>query len=281
MAQSRNVIITGGSSGLGLALAEALLRRGDHVLLLARDAAKLAAAITGLREKNPHAQVDFIASDVSGAQIEADIARAVQTLGGLDLLINSAGILREGYFEHLTEDDFRRTLDINFFGAVRVIRAALPWLRQSRGKIINISSVAGLTGVFGYAAYCSSKYALLGFSETLRAELKPQGIRVQVVCPPEFDSPMVDALDQGRTPENQAHALTIPKLDLPTVVNAIVAGLDRAQFIIIPGVQTRLMTFGLQHFPGISRWVSDLRIRASYRGPTHQPKPVQKSGSGA
>ena len=268
MTNPRRVLITGGSSGLGLALATPFLRQGDYVTLLARDPLKLAAAVDQLNKQVPGGRVGIQVSDVSGPNIEMDINRVVEAMGGLDLLINSAGILREGYIEKLTEQDYRQTLDINFFGAVRATRAALPHLKKSgRGHIVNIASVAALTGVFGYSAYCSSKYALLGFSESLRAEMKPQGIKVQVVCPPEFDSPMVDALDQSRTPENQAHAQTIPKLDVDTVVDGVIAGLGLGTFLIIPGAQTRLMTFGIRHFPGISRWVSDRSIRNAYRGP--------------
>ncbi|MCC2637598.1 MAG: Short-chain dehydrogenase/reductase [Moraxellaceae bacterium] len=264
----RKVILTGGSSGLGLALAEPLLRRGDHVTLVARDPVKLAEAVHHLMGKVPGAKIDVLSLDVSGAEVEAGLATAVARMGGLDLLINSAGILREGYFEKLTEQDYRQTFDINYFGTLRTIRAALPFLKQSgRGQIVNIASMAALTGVFGYTAYCSSKYALLGFSDALRAEMKPQGIKVQVVCPPEFDSPMVDALDQTRTPENQAHTLAIPKLGVSTVVDAIMAGLDKSPFLIVPGAQTRLMAFGIRCFPGFSRWVADHRIQAAYRGP--------------
>jgi len=265
---TRKVILTGGSSGLGLALAEPLLRRGDHVTLVARDPVKLAAAANQLRAKIPDAKVAVLSLDVSSADVTTGLANAVSAMGGIDLLINSAGILREGYVEKLTEQDYRQTFEINYFGTLRMIRAALPHLKASgRGQIINIASVAALTGVFGYSAYCSSKYALLGLSEVLRFELKPQGVKVQVVCPPEFDSPMVDALDETRTPENQAHTLTIPKLSVTAVVDSIMAGLDSSTFIIVPGSQTRLMTFGIRCFPGISRWVADRRIHATYRGP--------------
>ena len=268
MSTSRKVIITGGSSGLGLALAASLLRHGDHVTLVARDRVKLSAAAQQLSSLVPGARVGQLAMDVSGTDVETGIARAVADMGGLDLLINSAGILREGYIEQLTEQDYRQTFDINYFGSLRMIRAALPYLKaSSRGHIVNIASVAALTGVFGYTAYCSSKYALLGLSEALRAELKPRGIKVQIVCPPEFDSPMVDALDQTRTPENKAHTLTIPKLGVETVVEDVVAGMEQNRFLIIPGKQTRLMALGIRHFPAITRWVADRRIHAVYEGP--------------
>lgn len=107
MSDQRRVLITGGSSGLGLALAVPLLRRGDHVTLLARDPVKLEVAAASLREQVPGARVGTLASDVSGPGIATDVDRAVASMGGLDLLINSAGILREGYIESLTEQDYR------------------------------------------------------------------------------------------------------------------------------------------------------------------------------
>ncbi|MGH8492253.1 MAG: SDR family NAD(P)-dependent oxidoreductase [Moraxellaceae bacterium] len=268
MSKPRNIILTGGSSGLGLALALPLLRRGDRLTLIARDPAKLDAAVAQLRAQVAGAYVEAMSLDVSGPDIEAGIANAVKAMGGLDMLINCAGILREGYVETLTEQDYRQTMDINFFGTLRTVRAALPYLKQSRhGHIVNVASVAALTGVFGYTAYCSSKYALLGFSEALRAELAPQGITVQVACPPEFDSPMVDALDATRTPENQAHTLTIPKMSIEGIVEALMAGMESSNFLIVPGAQTRLMALGIRHFPAISRWVADRRIRSVYQGP--------------
>ncbi len=268
MNRSRKVIITGASSGLGLALAEALLRRGDHVTLVARDRDKLAAVCVRLRQQLAGARLEQLPLDVSAAELEKTVASAVAAMAGIDLLINCAGILREGYVEQLSEQDYRQTFDINYFGALRMIRATLPDLKASRqGQIVNIASVAALTGVFGYSAYCSSKYALLGLSEALRAELKPQGVKVQIVCPPEFDSPMVDALDQTRTPENKAHTLSIPKLTLAAVVEDVVAGMEQNYFMIIPGRKTRLMVLGIRHFPALSRWLADHRIHEVYQGP--------------
>jgi 3-dehydrosphinganine reductase len=265
----RNVLITGGSSGLGLELARAMVQRGRRVVLWARNQERLDEAAKLVRSSAPQAWVQTFAVDVRDtAALKQVMAESVQAMGGLDLLINSAGILREGHFEYLDDAVHREVMEINHFGVLNCVRAALPYLKQSSSaRILNVASVASLTGVFGYSAYCASKHALLGASDCLRAELRPQGICVQVACPSEFDSPMVDAIDQGRSPENRAHALTIPKVGVDVVARDILRGLETNDFMLIPGWQTRWMAKAIRHFPGISRWLGDQRIRSVYRKP--------------
>ena len=270
MASHRNIVITGGSSGLGLALAHACVQRGDRVALLARDLAKLDNAAAEIRALKPDATVLVSAVDVQNpASLHDAFEMIVKTLGCIDVLINSAGILREGYFENLSLRVHREVMDINYFGTLNAIQAALPQLKRSkRPRIVNIVSVAGLTGVFGYSAYCASKHALVGLSEVLHYELAPQGITVQLICPPEFDSPMVDALDQSRTPENREHTLTIPKVSVEVIVADVMHAMDRSHFLTVPGRMAHLVSLGLRHFPRISRLIGDQRVRKSYVGPT-------------
>lgn len=265
----RKIVITGGSSGLGLALAKALAARGDAVGLLARDAGRLERAAAEIVHAVPGAKVATIATDVQdGAALEQAFVTLAGSLGGIDVLVNSAGIMREGYFEQLSVADHRAVMDINYFGTLHAIRAALPHLRRSSmPRIVNIASVAGLTGVFGYTAYCAAKHALVGLSEALRYELTPQGITVQVVCPGEFDSPLVDALDEHRTPENREHTLTIPKVGVDVIVRAVVRGMESRRFLVVPGRLARLSAFGLRHFPALGRAVGDARVRRAYVGP--------------
>lgn len=124
-----------------------------------------------------------------------------------------------------------------------------------------------MTGVFGYSAYCAAKHALVGLSEVLRYELAPQGIVVQLVCPPEFDSPMVDELDRTRTPENREHTLTIPKVAVEVIVAEVLRALDHRQFLTVPGRLARLTSLGLRHFLALSRFIGDTRVRKAYVGP--------------
>lgn len=266
MFNAKHIVITGGSSGLGLELAHRLAAEGARLTLIARDPQKLEQAASDVRRRMPTAQVNVQAVDVCDEQ--ATLAAMQQIAGqhqGIDMLINSAGILREGYFEQLPMADFRDVMEINYFGLLNSTRAALPFLRQSHGRLVNIASMAGLTGAFGYTQYCASKHALVGLSEVLRYELKPQGIQVHLVCPGEFDSPMVDAVDQYRTAENRAHVQTIPKTGVQVIATDTLAGIRAGKFMIIPGRTTRLAAWVVRHFPQLNRWVGDRIIARARR----------------
>jgi 3-dehydrosphinganine reductase len=201
-------------------------------------------------------------SDVSVIESVTDAFRKiVKEVGPPDILINSAGILREGYFDKLSVETFREVIETNYFGVLNSIKAALSFIIKQRGRIVNIASVAGLMGVFGYTTYCSSKFALVGLTESLRYEMKPLGVRVHLVCPSEFASPMTQNLNDTRTPENKAHTLTIPEYDVDTMVKDTIKGIEKGKFLIVPGTLCRLTIFGARHFPSITRFVSDFRIR--------------------
>ena len=259
MFNGKNVVITGGSSGLGLELAKNLAVRGAIVTLIARNREKLEAAKTEIMKTGGKANT--FSADVSKIEsITETFKKIVAEVGPPDILINSAGILREGYFDQLSVETFREVIETNYFGVLNSIKAALPYIIKQKGRIVNIASVAGLMGVFGYATYCSSKFALVGLTESLRYEMKPLGVKVHLVCPSEFASPMTEHLNDTRTPENKAHTLTIPEYDIDTMVRDTVKGIEKGKFLIVPGTLCRLTILGARHFPVISRFVSDLRI---------------------
>jgi 3-dehydrosphinganine reductase len=161
-----HVVVTGGSSGLGLELAHRLADEGARITLVARDARKLAAAAADLRDRRPSACVGVESLDVSDEEATPrSMQRIAEANGGIDVLINSAGILREGRFDELPARAFRDVMNVNYFGIVNATRAALPHLLASRGRLVNIASMAGLTGVFGYTPYCGAKHALVGLTE--------------------------------------------------------------------------------------------------------------------
>ena len=257
----QHIVITGGSSGLGLELASQLAAKGARLTLIARNLAKLEQAASDLRQQVPGTRVAVQAVDVCDEQAISGVMQQIAQQGqGIDMLINSAGILREGYFEKAPLADFREVMEINYFGLLNATRAALPYLEQSRGRLVNIASMAGLTGAFGYTAYCASKHALVGLSEALRYELQPKGIRVHLVCPGEFDSPMVDELDKARTPENRAHAQIIPKAGVEPIARDTLAGIRTGQFLIIPTLPARLTALGIRLMPRLVRWLGDRTI---------------------
>jgi 3-dehydrosphinganine reductase len=260
MFKGKNVVITGGSSGLGLALAKRFAAEGAVVILIARDREKLEVAANGINRGGKTAH--FFPADVTDAQAMATtFSRIAAEIGPPDVLVNSAGVLREGYFDRLPLETFREVIETNYFGVLHAVKAALPFLIKRKGRIVNISSVAGLMGVFGYTAYCSSKFALTGLTESLRYEMKPLGVKVHLVCPSEFISAMTFNLNETRTPENKAHTLTIPQYDMDTMVKDTFSGLKKEKFLIVPGLLCRLTVLSAMHFPAMTRRVSDFRIR--------------------
>jgi 3-dehydrosphinganine reductase len=255
-------VITGGSSGLGLALGHALAAQGDRVILIARNAEKLRAACTSIAETAASNTVSYKLADVAvSEQIRTVTEEIAAEQGGIDLWINSAGILREGHFEDLSDRDFQDVFNINLFGTINCVRAALPHLKKSRGQIVNIASMAAHVGVFGYTAYCASKHALKGFTESLYHELHPQGVTVQLICPPEFESPMTAALDRGRSPENAAQALMIPREPVDVIVRDTLKAITSGRYHTFTGTTSKIMGFAIQHFPGLSRRIAQWTAR--------------------
>lgn len=261
MFRDLHIVITGGSSGLGLELARRLADEGARLTLVARDPKKLAQAAAELRKRQPAVRVGVESLDVGDEDAtNQSMQRIAEANGGIDVLINSAGILREGRFEKLPMQAFRDVMEINYFGLVHATRAALPHLKASHGRLVNIASMGGLTGVFGYTPYSGAKHALVGLTESLRYELKPMGIRVHLVCPGEFDSPMVDELERTRTPENRAHTLTIPKATVAKIAQSTLSGIRSNRFLIVPGALTRIAAFNIRHFPRVTRAVGDRAV---------------------
>jgi len=258
---TKKIVITGSSSGLGLALAKSLAEKGHSLVLIARTEVRLRSAVDKIISAHPSADVSYRDVDVSDVTaLNNAISEAAANMDGIDVLINNAGIMREGVFESISNSDIRDIFEINVLGVINSCRAALPFIRQSRGSIVNIGSMASHTGVYGYSAYCASKHALKGFTESLYHELTVEGITVQLICPPEFDSPMSDALESNRSPENRAQALMIPKVSLNVVVEDTLAAIDRGNYQTITGSRTRIFGFLLQHFPSISRWTAQRTI---------------------
>jgi 3-dehydrosphinganine reductase len=252
MFTGKQVVITGGSSGVGKELARLLLARGAHVTLLARDRAKLEAVRNELGAERVAVMVCDVAS---AAQVEETFRKL-----DVDMLINSAGILSEGRFDAQPLERYRQIMDTNFFGTLHCVRAAMPSLRERRGRIVNIASIAGLLAVYGYAPYCSAKHALVGLSETLRIELQGEGVSVHLVCPPEFESPMVTDIERYRSAENRAMARSIGVMTGSAVAEETLAGVERGAFMIIPGRNARVMTTLARTFPGLARRSIDARL---------------------
>jgi short-subunit dehydrogenase len=189
--------VTGSSGGIGKALALELARRGGRLVLNARRAEALAETAEAARALG--AEVETVAGDVADPVARRTlIDRCVERFGGLDVLVNNAGIGAFGPFEAADEERLRRVMEINFFAAVELTRIAIPVLRAGeRPMIVNISSVLGLRGAPLTSEYCASKFALAGWSQSLRAELAG-AIDVLVVSPGTTDTSFFDNVIEGR-----------------------------------------------------------------------------------
>jgi NAD(P)-dependent dehydrogenase (short-subunit alcohol dehydrogenase family) len=181
MEASRVWFITGTSSGFGRALAGAALERGDRVVATARRP-------EGIADVGDHERVEVIALDVTDAHgRELAVARALERFGRIDVLVNNAGRTQVGAVEETTEDELRGLFDLHLFGPAALTRLVLPIMRaQGSGAIVQMSSVGGQVTAPGFGAYCATKFALEGLTETLRDEVSGFGIRTLIVEPGAF-----------------------------------------------------------------------------------------------
>lgn len=232
-------LVTGGSSGIGLALAEALHARGCHVVLLARDPARLAAARAGLGQ----ARAETLAVDVTDAAAVLDsMALLLARLGAPRWLVLSAGIAIPGRFLDQPLAEHTAQWHTNYQGALHVLHALAPAMAKAgRGQVILVSSAAALGGFAGYAAYAPSKWALRGLGDVLALELGVHGVSVLTAFPPDTDTPQL-AAERARRPAFTARFAGAGRPLAPAFVAArILAAADRGRRHVAPGFGAGLL----------------------------------------
>lgn len=222
--QSR-AIVTGASSGIGRAIALELARQGADLVITARREDRLQTLATEIETFGRRVQI--VPGDITDPAVRQQVIDAAgSALGGLDILVNNAGAGAIGLFEHADAERLRRLMEVNFFALVEMTRLALPLLKRgSRPILVNISSILGHRGVPYNTEYCASKFAVQGFSESLRTELAPQGIDVLVVSPGTTETEFFDSATQGvGKPAWPGHAPVTAAQVAYQVVQAICAG---------------------------------------------------------
>jgi len=266
--RNQHVLITGGSSGIGLALAHRAAAAGARLSIVARDPKRLSMARDLIRGSAPDApEVVAAPADVSiQSEILAALAAAERVHGPVDVLITSAGVARPGYFEEVPVEVFERTMAVNYLGTLYPLKAVVPAMRRrGRGAVVLVSSGAGLCGLFGYTPYSPSKFAVRGLAEALRAEMRDTGVQVTIVYPPDTDTPQLAEESRTKPPETRALTAGGGLWTADEVARVTLEGLARGRFAITPGFQITALAW-LQGIPApILRWSLDRTARKATR----------------
>lgn len=244
------VLITGGTSGIGQALAETFGRNGSRVVITGRSRASLDETVAGLKAKG--IEVLGITADVS---VETDnermVRETIQQFGKLDVLINNAGISMRALFEEVDLAVVKQVMDINFYGVLYATQHALPHIIKQGGSVVGISSIAGYRGLPGRTGYSASKFALNGFLEVLRTEMLKKGVHVLTACPG-FTASNIrkrsltkDGSVQGESPRAEEKMMTAEEC-AQHIYNATV----RRKKILVLTTQGKVTVFLNKWFPG-------------------------------
>lgn len=262
----KSVLITGGSSGIGLALSSLLVGKTRKLTILSRQQHHLEEAATTLRVMpgSNSTEVITLQADVSNrGEVDQALTSYAQNHETPDIVINSAGVAHPGTFTSLKPEIFDWMMNVNYFGTVNVLKNLVPAMKARRsGVIVNISSIAGFLGIYGYTAYSASKFAITGFSDALRSELKPYGIQLSIVFPPDTKTPQLEYEDQFKPFITQQLSGTANLMSAEKVAQEILKKVAKKKYMILPGSEGKLLftaknLLGMTMYPILDFMVND------------------------
>ena len=258
--RGQNVLITGGSSGIGLATAIEFGKLGANLFLVARHQERLAAAVQEVKHRvNSEVQVVTLPADVGvRAEIAAVVQRVGTEYGGLHTLINNAGMVLPSRLADQSVEDVERVMQVNYLGMLYAVKAAWPYLVAARnGHIGFVSSVAGYLGLIGYSSYSPTKFAIVGLAECLRMEAKDYHLGVTVIYPPDTDTPQLAYERAHMLPESRAINESATATTPAVVAKKFVQGIINYRFEVFCNLETRLFRWARVLIPGLYFQVID------------------------
>jgi len=244
--------VTGASSGIGRALALELAGRGADVIISARRQERLESLAAEIRAVGRRAE--FVVGDLTDARVrQAVLDAANQHLGGLDLLVNNAGVAALGPFEDANPDRLRQIFEVNFFSLVELTRAALPLLKRGRRPlVVNVGSILGHVAIPHLSEYCAAKFAVRGFSDALRAELHGRGVDVLLVSPATVETEIWERMLEETAPT----AWRSPRgLTPEAVAVATVRAIRSNRREVLPGLEAKAFNLVQRLCPSLVAWV--------------------------
>ena len=261
--KGRIIVVTGAASGIGAAICQRFGRKSAKIALLDMNADALQQQVGVLRRQGIEA-FSIVCDVTQEASCTQAMEGVIRRYGGIDVLVNCAGTTLRAQFTDCTVSVLRKVMDVNFFGYVNCTKAALPSLLERKGSIVAVSSVAGFAPVLGRTGYCASKHALHGFFNTLRAELKNQGVHVMIVCPGFTKTNLQSralAGDGGMARESRTQCGKESSPDL--VADAVYDGVISRKRLIVLSAVGKLSHLLCKMSPALYDWIMARNLKAS------------------
>lgn len=265
MLKGKKIIITGGSMGIGYALARKALEQGAQVALIARNKKRLVEAQKELQKGFPAGVILIEAADASNREaLQKALKKIIGQWGTIDGLINNAGILGAYYFEETPIEHFEEVMKINYLSGVYATHIAAPFLNDG-AFVAFVSSVAGLMGVFGYTAYAATKFAQIGFAESLYQEFALKNMHVCVLCPPDTDTPGLEGENRYKPFETAELSKNAKVISADVVADKFYKGLKKKKFLIIGNGESIALYKLKTLFPALFRFLILILLKLAKR----------------